>query len=631
MFRNPLLVLGLAALAAVGCKCSCAPSTEVVRDGGGGGGGAGGGAGGAGGGAGGGGTNWDGGDGTQTTTIGPGQFTLDGGAGGTGDGVKLDPNGHVVLNTGSIEFHFMWIANNSQGWVSKYDTKTGREVGRYYTAVPVDGLGQANGLRALPSNNPSRTAIDLYGDVWVANRAIGLQGSVTKIANDVSSCVDRNKDGAIRTSRDVNGDGAIDPDPGKGELILPNNMSDPLEYDECVLFSTPVGGPGGGVAARAIAISQGAEGTAGDVWVGIYRESRVYKLSALNGKVVPVNAAGDGSIYLSHWAPAGAYGAVVDGKQRLWLVYPGQARLALIDTATGTLIKDGNGNPLDITPQGGQACGSYSIGVDGKDRVWLPGWTAGTVACRYEHGPGLTNSIGSWTSFTYASAACDTSAGLGRPRGIAADDQGTIFMSSDTGAKLIKFDAETGAVKQFQTPTGPVDCVDATDGQTSGSIGVGLDSDGNPWVNNWSGNAMRIEKSSGAVLRTPQQAAGLYTYSDFTGYQLRKFTAPRGTYRKDMMGCGPDTEWRQVVWDAVTPPNTAVQVFVKVGATPADLANTATQRFGPFTTSPADLKAAGVPKAAYLRVEFVLSSSDGKNTPVLKSFNVVWGCQSTIG
>ncbi|MHB8872974.1 MAG: Vgb family protein [Myxococcaceae bacterium] len=629
MFRHFVLVTAIASLVA---GCQCKGTIIVSGDGGPGGGGNGGGGGGGGaGGAGGGGGDFDAGDGTLTGGVPPGGFTLDGGSGGQGDGVKLDPNGWVVLNSGSIEFHFMWIANSAAGTVSKYDTRNGKEVGRYYSVIPKNCANSAGppcaggniiSMRGNMANSPSRTAIDLYGDVWVANRAVGLQGTVTKIANDPSSCIDRNNDGVIRTSKDIDGDGSIATGAAAGEMIIPSNWGDPLEYDECVLFSTEVGGPGGDVAVRAVTISQGLEGTAGDIWAGVYREHKFYKLNPANGQVVPVNGTGATSIDIG-W---GMYGAAVDSKQRLWAVYPGAAWLALVDTQAGTLVAS------NLKPPGGTACGSYAIGIDGKDRVWLPGWTAGSVACRYDHGTGVTATPGTWTSFSFAATPCQNGVNFGRPRGIAADDQGSVFMSADSpGAQLIKFNAETGAVVPFNTGSGPQSCIDATDSATSSSIGVGLDGDGQPWTNNYSGNAMRIDKNTGAITRTTQQGAGLYTYSDFTGYQLRKFTSPRGTYRKDMRGCSADTTWKSVVWDASVPPNTSVKLYVKVASTADGLNSSTATRYGPFTTSPADLAAAGVPKAEYMRLEFQLSSANGTSSPALKSFSVVWSCEGTIG
>ncbi len=92
-------------------------------------------------------------------------------------------------------------------------------------------------------------------------------------------------------------------------MIIPTNWADPTQYDECVLFSTPVGtntaGRGGaGHRDRLGSI----EGTAGYVWVGIFRDAQVHKLDTVNGQPMPVNAAGDMTVDLS-WGP---YGAIVD-------------------------------------------------------------------------------------------------------------------------------------------------------------------------------------------------------------------------------------------------------------------------------------------------------------------------------
>ena len=126
---------------------------------------------------------------------------------------------------------------------------------------------------------------------------------------------------------------------------------------------------------------------------------------------------------------------------------------------------------------------------------------------------------------------------------------------------------------------------------------------------------------------------GLYTYSDFTGYQLRNFTAPLGSFRQTFSApeCGPDTIWRYLVWDAVVPPKTSIQAFVTVANLQADLTNPLLRK-GPFTSSPADLRAAGVPKGRYLRVEFVLRSDDRQSqlTPKLKSFDVNYECDVVI-
>ncbi len=211
--------------------------------------------------------------------------------------MQTDPEGNIILGGGSTELAFAWIANNDQNTVSKYDTRpftlgdggVDRSCVRWGATTrpfPIDGrpkpdggIGYPNGLRGNDGNNPSRTAVDLFGDVWVANRAANIQGSVTKIANSKAFCEERNGIPGIQTSEDKNNDGIISTNPADGEMIIPStdnasaNWTDPSKYDECILFSTPVGPPGTGtIKARAMAISEGIEGSAGDVWVGVHND-----------------------------------------------------------------------------------------------------------------------------------------------------------------------------------------------------------------------------------------------------------------------------------------------------------------------------------------------------------------------
>jgi hypothetical protein len=579
---------------------------------------------------------------TFASQVPPGSFKLDGSDGTqAGSGVTVNPaTGALVLSANEVSFQFAWIANNQMGTVSKFDTKTGKEIGRYYAVIPRDGTGKTNGLRGDVNNQPSRTAVDLFGDVWVANRApdTGAFGSVTKIANDEATC-ESGRDGnlELRTSRDVNNDGKISTNPADGEMIVPTDFTDPKQYDECVLFSTSLGSNGAGVKARAMAISMGTQ-SAGDIWVGHWADKKVFKLDAKDGSVkqaIPI--------------AFGPYGAAIDGDQRLWVVKaPGdstESTLALIDATTGTLVSDTIAPSTQTQPgKLAESTNAYGIGIDGKKRVWIAGWTSGPKAIRYAQ-EGLNVASGSWVTKSFLNEVSQTGSKLGRARGIAVDDQGIVWMSSDrnaaaTGAaQLIAFNGDTFEVKKFNVAgKGLVDFIDATNAKypngtvsdTHTSIGVGLDAAGHPWVNNYSGTAMRVHRDTGELLITADQPGQLYTYSDFTGYQLRKFTAPRGEFRKDFVGCGDDTRWQALTWEADLPAGTSLEAWIKVAPTAGDLNNTNLTRYGPFTQSPTDLVAAGVPRAAYLRVEFILKTSARTQSPSLKTFDVKYNCSTKI-
>jgi len=572
----------------------------------------------------------------------PGGFDLDGGvASGTVqvDGVQQDPQGNIILGGGSTALAFAWIANDNTDTVSKYDTRTGKEVGRYHAAIPIDGKGRPNGLRGNDDNMPSRTAVDLFGDVWVANRAQNIQGSVTKIANSKAYCKERNGTPGIQTSEDLNGDGKIDP---ATEMIIPTDWANPAQYDECLLFSTPVGpSRTGAIKARAIAISQGIEKSAGDIWVGIWADSTLIKLDPETGAPVPVNGSGTMAIPV-YQGGNGPYGAAIDSQQRLWMVAANlnPLRLALVDTANGEVVKIGGQD--SIAPPDASS-GAYGIAVDGKDRVWVAGWTSGPKAFRYTH-TGLSTTPGEWQMFNFSGAISQINTKMNRARGIAADEQGFIWMSSDEGtnpekptemrsaSQLIGFNGDTGVIKKLQwTDAQAVDFIDATDGNSYSAIGVGLDADNNPWVNNQSGNVMRVDRASGRVLYTQKQDWGLYTYSDFTGYSLRNFTAPAGWYRQVFTGCGSNTLWSSARWDVEKPAGTDMNVYVSVSNRRDGLDNPANRK-GPFIAQPVDLTAQGFPKGNYLRIEFELRSTDRllNATPKLKSFNVDYQCEVII-
>ncbi|HVH98392.1 MAG TPA: hypothetical protein VM869_06770 [Enhygromyxa sp.] len=105
-------------------------------------------------------------------------------------------------------FSYIWISNSPIGTVSKINTETGIEEGRY-----IAGPGFAD---------PSRTSVNLLGDAAVADRA----GGIAKIAVVEERCKDLNDNGVIDTSQgpqDVRAWGT----------------------DECVLWHVPLpsGGP----------------------------------------------------------------------------------------------------------------------------------------------------------------------------------------------------------------------------------------------------------------------------------------------------------------------------------------------------------------------------------------------------
>ncbi len=90
---------------------------------------------------------------------------------------------------GAVELSYIWIANSYQqpeGTISKIDTVTMEELGRYQ-AKPANG-------------DPSRTSVNLDGDVVVANR----NGGIAKFFARESDCNESNGQPGIQTSTGAN-------------------------------------------------------------------------------------------------------------------------------------------------------------------------------------------------------------------------------------------------------------------------------------------------------------------------------------------------------------------------------------------------------------------------------------------
>ncbi len=510
--------------------------------------------------------------------------------------IENDEGGLELPETPQARVTYLWAANSEEGTVSKIDTETGREIGRYVSALRLDNT-MPDPLERCPTNSnmprgncPSRTAVDLRGDVWVANRAFFAQGSVTKIADN--DCVDKNGNGTIETSNDANGNGVID-------------MNSPQEFfgenDECILFTTKIGGIQSIPRALAIDPFAPVRGV-GSVWVGAWNEDRYYQIDAANGTLIRTVD-----------VPHKPYGAVMDRFGTLWSIDLGSSNQN-IGPPRGLVSIVSSSNPAQIAGpfavrSSNRCTGGYGITLDGQDNIWITGFGC-EAAYRY------TPSTDSW--FTVQMPA-----NTGYTRGIAADRNGWVWVgasnqlqSGDAVGHIIRFRGEDGSqIQRFEFTN-----------RGEGTIGVGLDYQERVWgINQVTGNATRLNPDTGSVEHFPV-GEGPYTYSDFTGYTLQNFTAPQASFRRVFNGC-PEREttiWEKILWEADTPLGTSVEVRIKVVDTLEELA--AAPYYGPFADSPANLLDNGVPNGKFAEVEVTLSTDTPGVTPTLWNLELIWTC-----
>jgi len=236
---------------------------------------------------------------------------------------------------GDIEFSYIWVANSTQNAVSKINTQTLVEEGRYL-------VHPANG-------NPSRTSVSLSGDVAIANR----NGGITKVYANVEDCQDTNGTPGIQTST------------GGGDLLA-------WGTDECVAWHTPMAY----TTQRPVAWSSGTFNPGSCGWEG----QSVWTASAqsgISGSVVVTVLDGEtGAVDSEIPIPElqigyyGPYGAAFDTNGDFWFVDSGN------DGSSQELVRvDGVTLDYDIwmTP----SISPYGFTVDTLGRPWVAGYAGG--------------------------------------------------------------------------------------------------------------------------------------------------------------------------------------------------------------------------------------------------------------
>jgi hypothetical protein len=609
------------------------------------------------------------------------------------EGLARDGNGDLILDTAhSSSYDFLWLANSedwNRGTITKIDAKAIKEVARYLSVTcssnPEGGRGQCDGKNGccardsypewksrrdggdpaprqqvnLIANSPSRTSVDWNGDVWVANRAFSLQSSVTKIANDPTECIDRNENGKLDTSHDVDGNGVIDTDCNRDGI--PDDLATVAQRpcqegksqeffgldDECVLFTTNTG-PAWKIG-RPLALGPGSKDFGpSDAWAGTFEDGRFYRIDGESGRTVDDAQLGKG---------CQPYGVAVDSSGFAWSPNLSFGPLCYFNTRQPTQIG------IVHDPKDSPMCG-YGISLDRDDNIWIGGFASGRV---YRYSPYRGNGFfsldqGAWTVML---AVGDGMGAGGIHRGVAVDLRTPRhyfgWVASDTGW-VVRIPASS--LPTPVVPNGKDLYVDGTHFAAirvagTSTLGVGLDASQNVWGISYDGSiATRILVDDNGEIRPPdlRNSEGVrcpkgdrcqyqdspdsrpspYTYSDFTGFGLRNFTRPRGLYSFVVEGCGAGaagTKWLSLLWSGKTPPNTTLVARARSGATPIpDLT------WGPWidaqTTSPADLSTVLVPnlkKDNWLEVQFELGTSDKDASPSLDGVQLLYDCAHSDG
>ncbi|EDM80199.1 hypothetical protein PPSIR1_36152 [Plesiocystis pacifica SIR-1] len=312
-----------------------------------------------------------------------------GGDGNESSGIKLDlapipdaPDCGEGGGGGNFEndFSYIWIANSTQGTVSKIDTVSTVEEGRYFVT---DNAGQ----------QPSRTSVNQFGDVAAGHR---FYPRVTKVAAVPERCVDKNMDGMITTSS------------GPGDIL-------PYGTDECVLWTVDVGTEGNGT--RAVAWEGGVvdpvtcTNTVPNPRLWVAYGSNPLKVVRLEGET--------GAVLDTVNVPSGGfvYGGAVNADGDFWVSDRAGRTLSMVDSVT-----------LAVSTYNVPGSQAYGVAVDENGHPWIATYEAGASDHIYRFDPDTAM----WT---------DVGGVTGRYRGMVIDRDGRAWVAGNSPCRLALADA----------------------------------------------------------------------------------------------------------------------------------------------------------------------------------------------
>jgi hypothetical protein len=443
---------------------------------------------------------------------------------GERDNVDISNDEIKLPREQTFEYPWVWVTNyrdttttDRRGTISKIDARTHKEVARYRG----------------PGGAVSRTAVDRFGNVWVECRDANAVIQILDERN-WTLAYDFNGNGQLDTSRDLNGDGCIDPNTemlpfGQDELVVRYYRFDRRTHD----FP------------RAIGIDLN-----GFLWVGFYNSRKIVQIDpnlpvglyspAVGGGIPPFLEELTNTPTPYGFVTAGSgfmYGATLGPTVFEWCpgdpTVPGDAQIT---------------QQVVIPSQDNWTARSYGIAVDPSCTIWAADFNGRLI--RWYPWMGAAGVAVS------ASHPTDSN-----QRGVIVDLDGNVWTSHTWSSTIRRWDPATLTPFTF------------ADTCSLSHSGIGIAYNGqivNPAAPEF-GHTTVTFFTYDPVTDTITQTGcvtcpGLnpYNYNDFTGALLR-YALNEGTWRTVYDGGCNDRIWGRLDWNAFIPDGTSITVRVRAG------------------------------------------------------------------
>jgi len=479
---------------------------------------------------------------------------------GVSTGVEIVEN-QLQLSDEPVPLPFIWVPGD-EGVVSKVDTETGDELGRYRVA--------------LYGGSPSRTSVDLEGNVWVGLRTAG---TVVKIGlYEAGQYIDRNEDGIIQTSRDLDGDGDI-----TGDEILPWGQ------DECVLFEVVlVPGHEGtyvpgtyegpydtdywGTSPRGLAVD-----AENNLWVGTGSPQKLYYIDGATGEILDV-------VDVSPWDHYN-YGMTIDGNGILWLLH----RWHYPTEPTPTELLRVDPSDLESIREVHLPYEQYALAPDYLGHLFLTGWESNKL---FKIDIETDEMI--WVKNTTEGCA----------RGVVVTPQDNHVWVADTCRdSVLRYDNDGNFTAEIEGLDGP--------------SGIAVDAAGKIWAPDKNSEYIhRIDPETNTIDLSKRLSGtgGHYSYSDMTGVVLTTMAPRIGTWTVIHDSDEADTPWETISWTSEEPEGTLIKVEARSSHNGSI--------WSAWETAQNEIPLTETPEGRYVEIRVTLQSFTGEQSPFLYDLTV---------
>jgi len=416
--------------------------------------------------------------------------------------------GSLITNTASGSYSSLWVAVGGNNTVVRVEPDTGALLGQIRT-VPE---GSSDGV-------PTRTAIDLLGNLWVLNT---LGGTVVKIADlEGRNWIDQNGNAVLDTSGSL---GDLRPWNLAAQEASPNNVS--VSEDELVVlyFDTGLERP------THLSVTPN-----GNVWVGGEGAPSWRLFDGETGSLIREEL-GTGS--------EGGHGGVLTPEG---ILYSTGRQLLRWDTAFGTDSANTFGNWPNL--KSSYRYGTFVLDDDSSGNIWIAGHQGGQTLIRKVDPEG--NLLGEFENPGWTL------------RGLHVDQYDSAWVSGAMcGQNFITRYNNDGTIIGNIIPQG-------------NSLGLDSDYAGRIWVATTRGFLHRIDPLLGGIgadgetpkgkidITTAFVGPNLSSYANFAGGS-NSLDFGNGSWAVTYDSGVSNAKWGPVVWDALLCGGSQLEVFASV-------------------------------------------------------------------